>query len=224
MNLDLLYFGGARDAAGTRRERIASTATTVGELRKELVGLHPALERVLAQSRLAVDEELADDATPLRDGAEVAVIPPVAGGSGGGTFRVTDQPLDLAEVVNAVSAPGMGGVVTFSGAVRAATRGRRVLRLEYEAYQGMAERALARIGAEVGAAAGATVAVVAPRRRAPAGRPRGRHRLRRSTSPPRLPGMRDRPGAPQEGSAGVEARGVRGREHVGWARPLTSGS
>jgi molybdopterin synthase catalytic subunit len=77
-----------------------------------------------------------------------------------GCFRVTDAPLSLDEVVRAVSGPRRGGVVTFTGIVRSETRGRAVVRLEYEAYAPMAEQVLARIGAEVGAAHGAAVAIV----------------------------------------------------------------
>jgi molybdopterin synthase catalytic subunit len=80
----------------------------------------------------------------LKDGDEVALIPPVAGGAG--CFHVVDRPLALQEVVDAVSGPGQGGVVTFSGAVRDVTRGRKVLRLEYEAYPEMAVKTLAAIG------------------------------------------------------------------------------
>jgi MoaE-MoaD fusion protein len=71
----------------------------------------------------------------------------VAGGSG--AFTLTSVPLRLEDVVAAVSWHGAGGLVTFTGAVRDATRGRKVLRLEYEAYGGMAERKLAEIGAEI---------------------------------------------------------------------------
>jgi molybdopterin synthase catalytic subunit len=70
----------------------------------------------------------------------------VAGGAG--LFRVVERPLQLSEVVEAVSGVEAGGVVTFSGAVRSHTRGRQVLRLEYEAYGAMAERVLASIGSE----------------------------------------------------------------------------
>ncbi|XHF15099.1 molybdenum cofactor biosynthesis protein MoaE [Archangium gephyra] len=64
-------------------------------------------------------------------------------------FRVVDRPLRLEEVVEAVSGEAYGGLVTFSGSVRNQTRGRRVLRLAYEAYPPMAEKKLAEIGAEV---------------------------------------------------------------------------
>jgi len=154
----VLYFAGARDAAGTARETLPATPATVGALRRALAEAHPALAPILARSRIAVDQDFASDDAPLRDGAEVAIVPPVSGGAG--LFRVVDRPLALAEVVDAASGPGLGGVVTFTGTVRNETRGRRVLRLEYEAYGPMAERKLAEIGAEVSRTHGATVAIV----------------------------------------------------------------
>jgi molybdopterin synthase catalytic subunit len=156
--VQVLYFAGARDAAGTDRETLASPPATVGALRRALADAHPGLARVLARSRIAVDQEFADDDAPLRDGAEVAVVPPVAGGAP--LFRVVDRPLVLAEVIEAVGGPGRGGVVTFTGTVRDQTRGRRVLRLEYEAYAPMAERKLAEIGAAVAREHGVEVAIV----------------------------------------------------------------
>ena len=158
MPVVVLYFAGARDAAGTARETLPATPATVGALRRALAEAHPALAPILARSRIAVDQDFASDDAPLRDGAEIAIVPPVSGGAG--LFRVVDRPLALAEVVDAVSGPGLGGIVTFTGTVRNETRGRRVLRLEYEAYGPMAERKLAEIGAEVGRTHGATVAIV----------------------------------------------------------------
>jgi len=154
----LLYFAAAREAAGAAREVLAEPPATVGALRAALLQRHPGLARVLPRCRIAVGEEFADDDAPLRDGAEVAVIPPVAGGAP--LFRVVDRPLDLAEVIAAVRGPGRGAVVTFTGDVRGETRGKRVLRLEYEAYPAMAERKLAEIGAALSAEHGAEVAIV----------------------------------------------------------------
>ncbi len=158
MPVTVLLFAAARDAAGAARLTLDPAPATAGALRAALAAAHPGLARLLPRCRLAVDQEFAPDEAPLRDGAEVAVVPPVAGGAP--CFRVTGEPLSLDEVVAAVAGPGRGGVVTFTGNVRGDTRGRRVLRLEYEAYGPMAEKALARIGAEVGAAHGAEVAVV----------------------------------------------------------------
>lgn len=158
MALTLLYFAGARDAAGTERESIAEAPATVGALRVLLLARHPGLARVLPRCRIAVDEGFAADDAPLPPTAEVAVIPPVSGGSG--LFAVVDRPLDLDEVVRAVCGPGRGAVVTFTGDVRGETRGRRVLRLEYQAYPGMAERKLREIGRAIARTHGAEVAIV----------------------------------------------------------------
>ncbi len=158
MRVHVLYFAGARDAAGAARETIADAPATVGALRGVLAAVHPRLAAVLARSRIAVDEEFASDDAPLRDGAEVAIVPPVSGGAP--LFRVVDRPLALAEVVDAVAANGRGGIVTFTGIVRDETRGRRVVRLEYEAYAAMAERKLAEIGAAVARAHDVEVAIV----------------------------------------------------------------
>jgi molybdopterin synthase catalytic subunit len=158
MAIVVLYFAGARDAAGTPRETLEAPAT-VGDLRRALASAHPRLARVLERSRIAVDQEFAEDGAEIRDGAEVAVIPPVAGGAPR-RFAVVSRPLALAEVVDAVARPGLGGLVTFTGVVRDATRGKRVLRLEYEAYAGMAERKLEEIGAAVSSELGVDVAIV----------------------------------------------------------------
>jgi molybdopterin synthase catalytic subunit len=157
--IHVIYFAGARDAAGTSRETIADVPASVGALRAVLAAAHPRLERVLARSRIAVDQEFAGDEAPLRDGAEVAIVPPVSGGAPR-LFRIADRPLALAEVVDAVSGPDRGGIATFTGTVRDETGGRRVLRLEYEAYVEMAERKLAEIGAAVAREHGADVAIV----------------------------------------------------------------
>jgi molybdopterin synthase catalytic subunit len=58
---------------------------------------------------------------------------------------LTRAPLDLARLVHAVSAPDRGGVATFLGLVRNHHGGRQVLRLEYSAYEPMAEAEAQRI-------------------------------------------------------------------------------
>jgi MoaE-MoaD fusion protein len=157
VRLTVLYFAAARDAAGAARETLELPPTTVAGLRRELAARHPGLERVLSRCRLAVDQELAEDADPVPDGAEVAVIPPVAGGAP--ACRVVDRPLSAEEVAAAVRGPGRGAVVTFEGDVRGETRGRKVVRLEYEAYRPMAERTLDRLAADLEREHGAAVAI-----------------------------------------------------------------
>ena len=64
-------------------------------------------------------------------------------------FRVLETPLVVADVVTAVSAPQVGGIDVFVGAVRDHNDGRAVTRLEYHAYVSMAEKEMQRIADEI---------------------------------------------------------------------------
>ncbi len=63
-------------------------------------------------------------------------------------FRVTDKAIDLQELVDFVSDPEAGAIVTFIGTTRNHNDGRKVIALDYEAYPEMAEKELARIGSQ----------------------------------------------------------------------------
>lgn len=63
--------------------------------------------------------------------------------------RITEDPIDLAEVVSALSCLEVGAVVTFVGTVREIENGERILYLEYEAYEEMAREELLRICREI---------------------------------------------------------------------------
>ena len=65
-------------------------------------------------------------------------------------FRVTSKGLDVKAVAKIVSSPDCGAVATFVGLVRDENSGRRVLWLEYEAYEPLAVKAFARIDEEAG--------------------------------------------------------------------------
>jgi molybdopterin synthase catalytic subunit/molybdopterin converting factor small subunit len=93
----------------------------------------------------AVNRDYVERGHELADGDEVAVIPPVSGGS----FRLVDGPLDVAAVLREVEDPEAGAVASFVGTVRRSSRGRDVVHLEYEAYEEMAEPMLVRLGDEL---------------------------------------------------------------------------
>jgi molybdopterin synthase catalytic subunit len=143
-------FGVVREAAGARELRIELPAgAKVSDLRALLERDQPLLRSLGSRLRVAVNQELSAEVRSLREGDEVAFLPPVSGG--GGRCTLGEAPLDLAAVVARVAGPDAGGVVTFTGAVRASSRGRDIRHLEYEAYPGMAEAELERIADEAAA-------------------------------------------------------------------------
>jgi MoaE-MoaD fusion protein len=89
----------------------------------------------------AVNRAYVSRGTALVDGDEVAVIPPVSGGA----FLLSNEPLSLEQVAREVASEDAGAIATFVGTTRARSRGRDVIRLEYEAYEGMAEAEMERI-------------------------------------------------------------------------------
>ena len=134
MRVRVRLFAGLRERAGWSERAVE--AASVADVWPQLgLGEEPA------GLLYAVNQEYADRATALRDGDEVAVIPPVSGGA----FRLVDGPLDLGSVVAEVENERAGAVATFQGTVRRQSRGRTVIALEYEAYAGMAEKVMAEI-------------------------------------------------------------------------------
>lgn len=154
------FFAAARERTKTSElELELADGATVADLTAALVARFPPLGPLLPHLRVAVDQEFAAATQVLPPSAEVALIPPVAGGAP--LFRVQDAPLSLQEVVDAVSRVSQGGLVTFTGVVRDHSKGKAVTRLEYEAYVPMAEKKLAEIAAEARAQwPGTEVAVV----------------------------------------------------------------
>lgn len=117
-----------------------ATAGDVVDAVARSAGLGAAVRR--GRMVVAVNREYVDAGHRLREGDEVALIPPVSGGAAGAAevhARVTDEPLDLAAVAARVRRPEAGAVVTFSGTAR------EVPRLEYEAYAPMARERIAAI-------------------------------------------------------------------------------
>ena len=175
----LVAFATAADAiGGGERDVELPTGATVADLRRLLEGEHPSLAAHWPRLAVAVDGRLAGAAAPLPDGCEVALLPPVSGGSGRGGEtaaaqpRLVDGPLDVAAAVASVASPRRGAVVTFLGTVRDHHQGRPVERLTYDAYRPMAETVLARITAELEAEHDGLAAVILHRLgEVPAGAP-----------------------------------------------------
>ena len=129
MHVTVRLFAGLRERAGwSKREIDAATVADVW----------PALELGDEPAGLlyAVNKEYAERNHALRDGDEVALIPPVSGGA----FRLSEAPLSVEAAVAEVQSPDAGAIATFIGTTRAHSRGRAVVHLDYEAYEGMAEK------------------------------------------------------------------------------------
>jgi MoaE-MoaD fusion protein len=108
----------------------------------------PRLKESLAALAVAVNQEYAGPETVLKSNDEVALLPPVSGGSG--KAAIVRDPIDTQGVLEGIKRGEDGAAVVFEGVVRNQTRGRRTLYLDYEAYEemalrqmeGLAERAL----------------------------------------------------------------------------------
>jgi molybdopterin synthase catalytic subunit len=119
----------------------------VGSFLGILTAQYPHIAQ-LPESRVSVNYEYVDDEYPLTDHDEVALIPPVSGGSGG-HFEITDEELTADSVARLVGSPDHGAVTVFLGTARRMSRGREVDYLEYEAYPEMAVRKMRQIAEEI---------------------------------------------------------------------------
>src|SRR5262245_4385602 len=141
MRVRVLYFAVLRERLRSDGESVElAEGATVGALLDELAARHAAVAGLRRHLQVARNRETARGDALLADGDEVALIPPVAGGS---STAVRDAPLSVDEALGLVAGPGAGGIVLFVGVVRregAAVK--RVQRLEYEAYAAMAEERL----------------------------------------------------------------------------------
>lgn len=147
MQISVKLFGAVREAAGTKELSLRLPAgARPADIWDRLVADYPDVERFGKRLAVSVNLEVTDFDVKLRDGDEVAFLPPVSGGSG--MCSLSETPLDVGDVVARVAGPGMGGIVTFIGAVRDNARGREIRHLEYESYPEMAEREMERIATD----------------------------------------------------------------------------
>jgi MoaE-MoaD fusion protein len=136
MRVRVRLFAGLRERAGTPEVELElPEGARVGDALEKMRALTDGVPVVMA-----VNQEYADPGAALHGGDEVALIPPVSGGSTGTLHaRLTAQPLELDRLVALVTDPRAGAVVSFLGVTR------EVPALEYEAYAEMAERQMAEI-------------------------------------------------------------------------------
>jgi molybdopterin synthase catalytic subunit len=154
IDVTIKYFAVLREVVGHAEEtRSYPEGTTVSALLEELEGVYPALAGKRDRLSVAVNHQYASGELVLQNGAELALLPPVAGGMDvdptEGRYQVLETPLSPELVSSLVKGDFGGAVGSFVGMVRAQSQGRTVERLDYEAYRPMAVKELQRIGREV---------------------------------------------------------------------------
>jgi MoaE-MoaD fusion protein len=175
MRVRVRLFAIQRELAGTREHPLDLVeGATVEDAWEGLIAAYPSLAPGRASVRFARNGAYADAATPLSDGDEVAMIPPVSGGAPGSgsppqrVLEIRSEPFDagiVADLIDRLATPEDGAAVGFIGrtratpgtpapgqeAVAASHVGRSVESLEYEAHESMAVGVLEQIADEIAA-------------------------------------------------------------------------
>ena len=151
MNVQVKLFATLKDRAGSNHVNVdLPDDATVTTLLDRLAQAQPKLAPSLPTCLVAINQEFAFGTTPIRSGDEVALFPPVSGGSAyPEIFRIVDHQIDLNELVAAVTLPSTGGVCTFTGTVRGISEDHTTAHLQYEAYTPMAEVKMKQIADEI---------------------------------------------------------------------------
>lgn len=176
MRIRVLFFGLVRDIVGCREDWLTLDAgSRVGDVFDHYAQRFPKLSEAAGSLVLARNEQFSGREAELGDGDEVALLPPVSGGStpvvsspvsspamlrkiedpGGHYFALTREPLEglVRTLVDRLKRGEDGAVVTFEGITRNNTKGRPTRYLDYECYEPMAIQKMAEIGREIIAAA-----------------------------------------------------------------------
>ena len=144
------FFASLKEKAGTAELTLPFSAGSVTDLMKRLIEIHPALEKPLSSGSFMIsrNKEFVRSEMEVRDGDEIAFMPPFSGGnSAAGHVRIQREPFSLEHEVALLklSSTAIGAVVTFVGTTRDISKGKRVAKLDFEHYPGMAEKKLAEI-------------------------------------------------------------------------------
>lgn len=174
-NWTIALFAGIADRLGARAltPDWEEAELAVAQIKQRLTAQYPDHAELISLCFMARARAYASDETIVSRGDELALLPPVSGGSadadeadaGGPAPRywITEAPIDVGEVTSRVYHPDHGASLAFVGTTREWTRGRRTLTLEYEAYVPMAEAAMARIGDEIATRWPGTLTAIAHR-------------------------------------------------------------
>jgi molybdopterin synthase catalytic subunit len=156
VQVKLLFFASLKDIVGKRElEMDVPSGATVNDLWEQLESRYPALGRYRSIVLTSLNEDYVDRAAVVSDGDELAIFPPVSGGSTSKSmiadrprelYRLTREPIDARAIAELILRPEDGAICLFEGVVRNNSRGKATRFLEYEAYETMALKTMEEIG------------------------------------------------------------------------------
>jgi molybdopterin converting factor subunit 1 len=162
MRARVLFFGMLKDLVGSPTEDAEfPEGTDLRAVFETYAMRYPRLRDAARSIVVARNQEFAELSTKIADGDEVAFLPPVSGGAAtdpleisesGHYFALTRHTIDTHAVIARLLTGAEGAVVTFEGTVRNNTNGRPTICLDYECYESMALKTMARLGREVAGA------------------------------------------------------------------------
>jgi molybdopterin synthase catalytic subunit len=152
----VLFFATLKERAGVRETNLElAQGARVSDLKAELSAKYPGLKQMEGSMLVSINKEFAFDEDEIPAGAEAAIFPPVSGGAEQvypTLFAVTEDELDLDDLLRQITLPSTGAACIFTGMVRGVTaRGEphETVYLEYEAYQPMAEAKMRQVAEEI---------------------------------------------------------------------------
>jgi molybdopterin synthase catalytic subunit len=139
MKIRVRLWGGLTEAAGLTEDVFdidaAATAADVIALLEEKA---PRLAGYRSATRIAINADIVGPETALKDGDELSLLPPVAGGQDEDRIEIIEGPLRSAEAVSFVTTPASGGIGVFIGVVRETNEGNLVAEIDYTAFTELA--------------------------------------------------------------------------------------
>lgn len=162
VHIRVLFFGPVRDVVGLREDSLDLAASgRLGQVFEHYAARFPKLREMSGSIVLALNQQFSSPSAPLADGDEVALLPPVSGGSGrytheiadpaGHFFALTREPIDGAAIAHRLLRAEDGAFVNFEGVARNNSKGRATRCLDYECYEPMAVKTMAELGRDIAA-------------------------------------------------------------------------
>jgi molybdopterin converting factor subunit 1 len=160
VHIRVLFFGVLRDIVGLREDSIeVPEGGRLDAVFEHYAARFPRIREMSKSLVLALNQRFSEPGAPLSEGDEVAILPPVSGGSGtftheiadpaGHFFALTRDPINAGGLRYRLLRGEDGAAVLFEGVGRNNTKGRATRYLEYECYEAMAVKMMAQIGCEI---------------------------------------------------------------------------